>query len=86
MSDVVHQPEQQQFVCIVNGHEAHLRYRLLDDQRVDAFTTFVPPEGRGSGVAGKLAQALYDWSQAEGLTIVPSCSYIATWLSRHANA
>lgn len=76
MSDILHQADQQQFVCTVDGKLSRLAYRRLDATTVDAYSTQVPPELRGQGIADKLARRFYDWTLSEGLTIVPSCSYI----------
>jgi len=86
MSDIIHQANQQQFICMVEGKESRLRYRRLDAKTIDAYSTFVPPELRVRGIADQLARALFNWTQAEGLTIVPSCSYIDVWLRRNANS
>ena len=83
MNDIIHQTEQQQFICEVDGKTSRLSYRWRDASTVDAYSTLVPSELRGLGIADRLARALYDWTQAQGLTIVPSCSYIETWLRRH---
>ena len=56
----------------------------LDATTVDAYSTQVPPELRGQGIADRLARRFYDWTLSEGLTIVPSCSYIDVWLRRNA--
>lgn len=84
MSDILHQADQQQFICEVDGKLSRLAYRRLDATTVDAYSTQVPSELRGQGIADRLARNFYDWTRAEGLTIVPSCSYIDVWLRRHA--
>ncbi len=84
MSDILHQPDQQQFVCTVDGKISRLAYRWRDSHTVDAYSTLVPDELRGQGIADRLARSFYEWTQAQGLTIVPSCSYIDVWLRRHA--
>ena len=56
MSDILHQADQQQFVCTVDGKLSRLAYRRLDATTVDAYSTQVPPELRGQGIADKLAQ------------------------------
>ncbi len=43
MSDIIHQANQQQFICMVEGKESRLRYRRLDAKTIDAYSTFVPP-------------------------------------------
>ena len=85
MSDIIHQANQQQFICMVEGKESRLRYRRLDAKTIDAYSTFGPPERRVQGIADQLARAFFNWTQAEGLTIVPSCRYIDVWLRRNAN-
>ncbi|MGL4715360.1 MAG: GNAT family N-acetyltransferase [Aeromonas sp.] len=85
MSEIIHQANQQQFICMVEGKESRLRYRHLDANTIDAYSTFVPPELRVQGIADQLARACFNWTQAEGLTIVPSCRYIDVWLRRNAN-
>lgn len=56
MSDILHQADQQQFVCTVDGKLSRLAYRRLDATTVDAYSTQVPPELRGQGIADKLAR------------------------------
>lgn len=85
MSDILHQPDQQQFVCVVDGQLSRLAYRRLDANTVEAYSTQVPSELRGKGIADRLARSFYDWSQAEGLTIIPTCSYIDVWLRRNGS-
>jgi hypothetical protein len=42
-----------------------------------------PPALRGSGAAGRFMEALTHAARAEGVTLVPICSYAAAWLQRH---
>lgn len=85
MSDILHQIERQQFVCTVDDKLSRLAYRRLDASTVEAYSTQVPTELRGQGIADRLARSFYDWCQAEGLTIVPTCSYIEVWLRRNGS-
>jgi hypothetical protein len=45
--------------------------------------TFVPPELRGGGIAGTLVKATLETARARGKKVVPQCSYVAAYLSRH---
>lgn len=45
--------------------------------------TEVPPKFRGQGIADKLAQHALDYARAHQLTIVPLCSFMATYIRRH---
>lgn len=48
-----------------------------------AESTFVPPEGRGKGVAMQLVEALVADAREQGFTIRPSCSYVVTAFARN---
>ncbi|MBZ0266743.1 N-acetyltransferase [bacterium] len=83
--DVRHDKDGQRFVADVDGHEAYLAYGLLDDRRVDFRSTFSPPELRGRGVAGVIVAKALEWARGEGLTVIPSCSYVAKYLERESS-
>jgi predicted GNAT family acetyltransferase len=42
-----------------------------------------PPRLRGKGTAGRLMEGIMASARAEGLKVVPLCSYAAAWLRRH---
>lgn len=42
-----------------------------------------PPPLRGTGAAGQLMEGIVEIAGADGLTIVPLCSYAAAWMRRH---
>lgn len=67
----------------VGGKTALLRFRELPDDVVDLYSTFVPPESRGQGTAGRLVQVALDDLRAKGKKIIPGCSYVATYVDRH---
>ncbi len=68
----------------VDGVTAFAEYQRRDD--VLTFThTVVPPEIGGRGVGSRLiAGALAD-VRAQGLKIVPQCSFVAAYLDKHAD-
>jgi len=41
------------------------------------------PALRGTGAAGQFMQSLAQHARAEGLKLVPRCSYAVAWLKRH---
>lgn len=81
---VIHDEQQQRFFIQLAGDAAQLRYQWLDAKTVEAYSTYVPPEQRGQGLADQLVQGLYDWVSDRQLKLVPSCSYVASWMKRHA--
>ena len=42
-----------------------------------------PPPLRGTGAAGRLMRGVMEIAQAEGLKVIPYCSYAAAWIRRH---
>jgi predicted GNAT family acetyltransferase len=71
------------YVVRLDGQEAELTYRRIDDGLVSADHTFVPPEMRGSGVAVKLVERLIADARAGGYRIRPRCPYVAAQFERH---
>ncbi|GMA38989.1 N-acetyltransferase [Mobilicoccus caccae] len=45
--------------------------------------TVTEPEFGGRGVASALARTSLDEARAEGLQVIPSCSFYAGWISKH---
>ncbi len=85
--DVIHQPEQHQFVINIGTAQAVLTYELLtnnaalNNQGLCNFThTFVPNELRGKGLAEKLVRHGIAWAKSQGLQIEASCWYVQKFL------
>ena len=53
-----------------------LIFELTDARTVRATHTFVNEDYRGQGIAAKLVDALIEYCTAEGLNIIPVCSYV----------
>ena len=70
------------FSIRVDGQEAELVYRLQRGALVIDHTG-VPPAIGGGGVAGDLVKAALDYARAQGLRVVPACSYSAAYVQRH---
>ncbi|HSK41940.1 MAG TPA: GNAT family N-acetyltransferase [Arenibaculum sp.] len=66
----------------IDGHVAFANYRRVGSTlylpHVEA-----PPQLRGTGAAGRLMQGVMETARAEGLKVVPTCSYASSWLHRH---
>jgi predicted GNAT family acetyltransferase len=80
---VHHDPAARRFTVAVPSGTAELAYALAGPGVLDYHHTYVPLEDRGRGVADRLAQAAVDYARAQGLRIIPSCSYVAEWLRQH---
>jgi predicted GNAT family acetyltransferase len=81
--NIQHDPAGQRFFVKMEGFEAVLMYRRSNGE-IDLYHTYVPEVFRGRGVAEQLCRAAFEYAKAEGLQVVPSCSYISgAYLKRH---
>ena len=70
------------FELAAGGQVAELVYRRRVDRLVLVHTG-VPEALGGHGIGGQLVTAAVHRAAAEGLTVVPLCSYARAWLRRH---
>ena len=80
---VKHEVSKGRFVAEVDGLRSTADYELANLAMVMTHT-FVPPQLRGRGIAEKLVRTALDYARAQSLKVVPSCSYVAAFIQRHA--
>lgn len=85
--EIIHQPDNYQFVINVGTAQAVLTYELsasntaLNTQDLCNFSrTFVPKELRGKGLAEKLVRHGLSWAKSQDLQIEASCWYVQKFL------
>jgi hypothetical protein len=87
--DVVHETGAQRFRAEVDGLQSTLAYTRIGPTQpgagvtLDLYSTFVPPELRGRGLAGDLARHALEFAAAEGFKVIPSCPFIRRYLDAH---
>ena len=80
---IQHDAAGSRFYVKLSGYEACLMYRL-SGQEIDLYHTYVPEVFRGRGIAEQLCKSAFEHAKANGLTVIPSCSYISdAYLKRH---
>jgi predicted GNAT family acetyltransferase len=79
---VVNNNSRQRFEIVQEKHLAKLNYREHDGV-IELVHTEVPEELSGRGLANKLAEAALTYARERHLKIVPSCSFVAKYISRH---
>ena len=84
-ADVVHMPEQSRFEVAGSPEPAVLVYERGDGE-VALVHTIVPVEMEGHGVGSHLVEAAVGWARREQLEVVPVCSFVQDWLTRHPDA
>jgi predicted GNAT family acetyltransferase len=70
------------FEASVGGQVAYLSYERRG-ARIVYDHTKVPPALEGHGLAGKLTRTALDDARAQGLKVVPVCSYVASYIGKH---
>lgn len=81
-------------VAVTDNREAHrfesefegqlsVAYYRRRGDTIEFTHTEVPPAQEGRGIAAALARAALDQARAEGLEVIPSCPYFASYIKRH---
>jgi uncharacterized protein len=78
----VNNHQARRFELVVDGQLAICDYRRYGST-LELPHTVVPASLQGHGIAALLVQAALDWARAEGLKVLPSCSYVASYIRRH---
>lgn len=79
---IEHLPERGRFQARVDGHLCVADYRL-DGDRMQMTHTEVHPALEGRGIAARLVRSALDHARANGLKVVPLCSYVRAYMRRH---
>jgi predicted GNAT family acetyltransferase len=86
MSDIAitDHPAERRYVIEVDGEQAGLlRYRL-DDQRITFTHAEIDPVHEGQGLGSKLSGFALDDARSRGLSVLPRCPFVQSYLQRHA--
>ena len=75
---IVHNDVEHSFALYTdeNEHAGEITYLPVGKNEVQATHTVVPPQFGGKGYAALLLNALVEWATAEGIKIIPVCSYV----------
>jgi predicted GNAT family acetyltransferase len=61
---------------------AYLRFRVAG-KSIYLIHTEVPVELEGRGLGGRLVRSALDDARERGLTVIPNCPFVQTYLKRH---
>ena len=76
-----HQPQAQRLTLPTTPISV-LDYMLAEGQ-VTFTHTGVPAAYQGQGLAALLVESGLQWAKAQGLKVVPACSYVRIYIQRH---
>jgi predicted GNAT family acetyltransferase len=71
------------YVTVVDGHEAELTYAKQAADRIVIDHTGVPRALGGRGVGQALVRRVVEEALANGVKIVPACSFAAAQIEKH---
>ena len=80
--NVTHNAAAGQFEARTEHGLALLKYTNHGDVMDLAHTT-VPQEAEGQGYGAALAKAALDHARREGVKVIPSCPFVASYVKRH---
>lgn len=81
--EIRHNGQKSQYETEVEGQTAYVSYDLEDPKRIVFTHTIVPDELSGRGIAKELVKHALDDARNKGLTVVPQCSYVSAFITRH---
>lgn len=73
--------DENQFELHKDGHTAFLEY-ILQGEKIYLTHTEAPEALQGTGAAASLVKQALQYSREHGLTVVPSCSYVAKYIMK----
>jgi uncharacterized protein len=79
---IVHNLAQHRFEAVLPEGLCRADYRRVGDT-MHLVHSEVPWELEGRGIAGELVQAALDHAAANGLKVIPQCSYVRAYMRRH---
>ena len=74
--NVFHDLENYQFVLTIENKAITTKYRMLDEHRIEFYSTHTPKPLRGNGYAARLVNHALDYAQANNYKIIPTCWYV----------
>jgi NAD(P)H-dependent FMN reductase len=71
------------YVLSIDGIEAAFADYTVTNDAVELPHTVTHPQFRGQGLAGKLVGHVLDDLSAQGVSVIPTCPYVATFIAEH---
>ena len=79
---VIHEEENERFVIYKNGKEVFVEY-LPKEGELNLYHTHTDVELRGQGLAALVVRAALDYVKENNLKVVPTCSYVQSFISKN---
>ncbi|MDB5058937.1 MAG: acetyltransferase [Chloroflexi bacterium] len=80
--EVSNNEDAHRYEATVDGQLSVINYQRTDGQIVYTHTE-VPEELEGHGIAARMAHAALEDARAQGLSVIPRCPFVASYIQRH---
>ena len=81
--EVQHDEQAKKWFALVDGIESVMKYSEAGDRTLNFYSTFVPPELRGRGIADEIVQVALDDAVQKGYKVIPTCWFVRLYIDRH---
>ena len=81
--EIVDDPDEGRYEARVDGEVVGVAVRSVREGTMVLPHTEVRPSWRGRGVAAALVRRALDDARAQGLAVVPRCSFVARYVADH---
>ncbi|WP_133131342.1 GNAT family N-acetyltransferase [Legionella yabuuchiae] len=81
--DIKHDKKSQRFVVEIEKKESELKYKKINDETLDFFTTFVPDEHREQGIASEITEFALRYAKNNNYKVIPSCPFVKSYIDDH---
>lgn len=81
---IQHNKELHQFSITIENKLAYLNYKILPDQTLDYYITFVPPEFRGQHIGDEIVLFALNYAKENHFKVIPSCPFVMRIIERHS--
>ncbi len=82
MDKIINNKEANRFELNSDGLISIITYKLSEG-KINYLHTEVPRELEGGGIASSMAKHVLDYARSEGLSVIPSCRFISSYIKRH---
>ena len=77
-----HLQDKNRFIAKVDDHVATLKYKIVDDNVLNYYSTFVPEELRGAKVGYELVKFGLEYAKRHNFKIMPECWFVKKVMDR----
>lgn len=81
-TEILHDETRHRFTHERDGLVSYLVYSPVDEHTVDFVSTYTPPPLRGRGIAARIVTHAFEWAEASGYKVIPSCWFVAEVFDR----